>query len=83
MNILDRSFSYTAPRLWNDLPPNLRFPKPVNDTCSAASIALSRKTFHSKLKSHLFQASYPTVKQTKQTRKSSQPAKPRPPPPPD
>ena len=81
--ILDRSFSYTAPRLWNDLPPNLRHPKPVSDTCSAASIALSRKTFHSKLKTHLFQASYPTVKQTKQTRKSSQPAKPRPPPPPD
>ena len=75
LKILDRSFSYTAPRLWNDLPGHLRQPCLSVDKSSPAipTVALSRQAFHSRLKTHLFCQSYPTAKQ------SRRPPPPRPP----
>ena len=76
--VLDRSFSYTAPRLWNSLPPHLRLPRAADTSSpSEAKIALSKQTFHSHLKTHLFSQSYPSAGE------SSKPAKARPPPRPD
>jgi len=54
--ILNRSFSYSAPRLWNSLPTYLRTPKTVDTPCTNL---LSRSTFLSKLKTYLFTKSYP------------------------
>jgi hypothetical protein len=56
--ILDRSFSYSAPRIWNSLPPELRQPA-SHDTPGLNR--LSRATFLSKLKKHLFRLSYPNT----------------------
>ena len=54
--ILNRSFSYSAPRLWNSLPAKLRLPKCVD---SPGLNLLSKSTFLTKLKTHLFTQSYP------------------------
>jgi hypothetical protein len=54
--ILNRSFRYSAPILWNSLPPELRHPK---DSGSPGTNLLSKSTFLSKLKTHLFHKSYP------------------------
>ena len=56
--ILDRSFSYSAPRIWNSLPPELRQPA-SHDTPGLNK--LSKATFLSKLKTHLFKLSYPNM----------------------
>ena len=58
--VLNRSFSYTKPRLWNALPNHLREP----DTDQPEMNSLSKASFLSKLKTHLFTQSYPdTFKQ--------------------
>jgi hypothetical protein len=53
--VLNRSFSYTAPRLWNALPNHLREP----DIEQPAMNSLLKASFLSKLKTHLFTQSYP------------------------
>ena len=55
--ILNRSYSYSIPRLWNSLPAELRTPI---DSSTPGVHSLSRQTFLSKLKTHLFRLSYPT-----------------------
>ena len=54
--ILDRSFSYSAPRIWNSLPADLRQPNSDN---KPGHNKLTKSTFLSKLKTHLFNQSYP------------------------
>jgi len=54
--VLNRSFGYSAPILWNSLPPELRRPK---DSGTPGTNLLSKSTFLSKLKTHLFHKSYP------------------------
>jgi hypothetical protein len=56
--ILNRSYSYLAPRLWNSLPPSLRTPK---DPISSTVNSLSRQSFLSNLKTYLFSRSYPVA----------------------
>ena len=56
--ILNRSYSYSVPRLWNSLPAELRTPK---DSSTPGAHSLSRQTFLSKLKTHLFRLSYPAA----------------------
>jgi hypothetical protein len=55
-SVLNRSFRYSAPILWNALPAELRCPK---DLSSPGTNLLSKATFLSKLKTHLFHQSYP------------------------
>src|SRR6218665_3650455 len=62
----NRAISITAPRLWNDLPPELRTissPAPPSLPITRHHLHLplypSPQGFHSKLKSHLFNHSYP------------------------
>ena len=50
-------YSYSMPRLWNSLPAELRTPI---DSSTPGVHSLSRQTFLSKLKTHLFRLSYPT-----------------------
>lgn len=56
--ILNRSFSYSAPKIWNSLPPELRQHK-ANGL--PGQNELSKSTFLSKLKTHLFKLSYSTL----------------------
>jgi len=55
--IAKRSFSHSAPYLWNSLPSAMRTPGPSVETNKA--LALSRHCFLSELKTHLFVKSYP------------------------
>src|SRR6218665_855493 len=63
----NRAISITAPRLWNDLPPELRTifspPPPslpiTRHHLHLPPLSVTPRTFHSKLKSHLFNLSYP------------------------
>src|SRR6218665_4093631 len=62
-----RAISVTAPRLWNDLPPELRtfsLPPPsslqiIKHHLQHAPLSVTPWAFHSKLKSHLFKLSFP------------------------
>src|SRR6218665_1993454 len=62
-----RAISVTAPRLWNDLPPELRtfsLPQPsslqiIKHHLQHAPLSVPPRVFHSKLKSHLFKLSFP------------------------
>src|SRR6218665_1783760 len=60
----NRAISITAPRLWNDLPPELRSissPPPPSITkhhLHLPPLSVTPRAFHSKLKSHLFNHSY-------------------------
>src|SRR6218665_1146325 len=57
-----RAIAVTAPRLWNDLPPDLRtlsLPPPsslqiIKHHLQHAPLSVTPRAFHSKLKSHLF-----------------------------
>jgi hypothetical protein len=51
-----RSFAFAAPFLWNSLPKTLRMP---NIDSLPGHVSLSRHSFHSQLKTHLFHHSYP------------------------
>ena len=62
----NRAISNTAPRLWNDLPPEFRtfsVPQPSSPITHhhphQAPLSITAKAFHSKLKSLLFKNSYP------------------------
>jgi hypothetical protein len=55
-SILDRSFKYSAPILWNSLPADLRCPA---DHSSPGTNLISKTTFLSKLKTYLFRKSFP------------------------
>src|SRR6218665_770193 len=62
-----RAISVTAPRLWNDLPPELRtfsLPPPpslqsIKHHLHHAPLSVTPRAFHSNLKSHLFKLSFP------------------------
>ena len=53
--ITNRSFTFTAPFLWNQLPTDMRTPS--TDNCS--SLSLSSSVFHKRLKTYLFHLSFP------------------------
>ena len=53
--VAKRSFSYSAPALWNSLPPHLRQPAENNNS----SLAASHSYFQAQLKTFLFSKSYP------------------------
>src|SRR6218665_3718264 len=61
------AISVTAPRLWNDLPPDLRtfsLPPPsslqsIKHHLHHAPLSVTPRAFHSKLMSHLFKLSFP------------------------
>jgi hypothetical protein len=62
----ERAISYTAPRLWNDLPLDFRkfsiLPSSspiIHSHLPHAPLLITPRAFHSKLKSHLFRKSYP------------------------
>ena len=57
--ISDRSYYFAAPQIWNSLPPQLRQPCSKLDPNNQRICALSHANFHSQLKTHLFQLSYP------------------------
>ena len=56
--LVDRSFQYAIPVLWNSLPADMRQIDPVE--CHSSRSILSHKQFRRRLKTHLFQAPYPT-----------------------
>ena len=55
--IAKRSYFHSVPALWNSLPPALRQPAPSSE--DKKTLALSRNSFLSLLKTHLFLKSYP------------------------
>ncbi len=57
LKITDRSFYHQAPAIWNNLPPSLRQHSLPNSKLSP--LDLSTSLFHSKLKTYLFNKSYP------------------------
>ena len=65
LKITDRSFTYHTPALWNSLPKELRYPLSLTSSTNLLHstnhhlLALSPSQFHSKLKTHLFQQSFP------------------------
>jgi len=62
LKITDRSFTHHAPVLWNSLPKLLRQPSapPSLGTATDSSLlAFSSHQFHSKLKTFLFERSFP------------------------
>jgi len=62
LKLTDRSFTHHAPVLWNSLPKQLRQPSapPSLGTATESSLlALSSHQFHSKLKTFLFEQSFP------------------------
>jgi len=63
LKVTNRSFRYSAPYLWNRLPPSLRLPcsSATSSGCFAFSgpvVGLSHLVFHSRLKTHLFSRSF-------------------------
>ena len=54
--ITNRSFTFTAPFLWNQLPTDMRIPC----TDNSSSLSLSSSVFHKRLKTYLFHLSFPT-----------------------
>ena len=70
LKITNRSFRYTAPHLWNKLPPSLRCPcqsqsatsecsPPGSDSAPKSVVGVSHRVFRSRLKTHLFSRSFP------------------------
>ena len=62
LKITDRSFYYTAPALWNDLPVDFRIrslPSSTISTTPVSLFALSASQFLGKLKTYLFHHSFP------------------------
>ena len=70
LKITNRSFRYSAPQIWNKLPPSLRVPcqsatsecshpSPGSDSAPKSVVGVSHRVFHSRLKTHLFSRSFP------------------------
>ena len=65
LKVTDRSFQYASPHLWNQLPISLREPvSPLYaylnpSCCSPLSPSITPSLFHSKLKTYLFDKSFP------------------------
>ena len=62
LKLTDRSFTHHAPILWNSLPKQLRQLTPHHDPSinqSGSTLALSSSQFHAKLKTFLFNRSFP------------------------
>ena len=71
LKITDRSFRYASPRLWNQLPDSFRQPRqscldshPHSPVCSSLlssllSSSITHSLFHSRLKTYLFNKSFP------------------------
>src|SRR6218665_1952805 len=66
----NQAIPITAPRLWNDLPPELRLESTISSPPPSSlpitrhrlhppPLSVTPRAFHSKLKSHLFKHSYP------------------------
>lgn len=56
LKITNRSYTFTAPSLWNQLSPDLRLPSSPDQT---SILSLSPAVFHKRLKTHLFNLSFP------------------------
>src|SRR6218665_543071 len=62
LKFADRSISKTAPPLWNKFPPALRkLSDPSYEFTKSPPLAISPQLFHSKLKTLLFNKSYPDL----------------------
>ena len=61
LKLTDRSFTHHAPVLWNNLPKQLRQPAPQHPSSNQTDsiLALSSSQFHAKLKTVLFNLSFP------------------------
>ena len=61
LKLTDRSFTHHAPVLWNNLPKHLRQPAPQHPSSNqtGSTLALSSSQFHAKLKTVLFNLSFP------------------------
>lgn len=57
LQIINRSFTFSAPRLWNQLPTELRLPSV--DSSGLGCLSLSPKVFQNRLKTYLFLKSFP------------------------
>ena len=57
--ITNRSFTYTAPFLWNSLPLDLRLPSDVTSPGQTPILSMSPSVFHKRLKTYLFNLSFP------------------------
>jgi hypothetical protein len=55
LSITRRSFTFTAPCLWNQLPTDMRVPSIEKPS----SLSLSSSVFHKRLKTYLFHLSFP------------------------
>ena len=56
LQITNRSYTFTAPFLWNNLPLDLRLPTSPDQT---SVLSLSPAVFHKRLKTYLFNLSFP------------------------
>ena len=56
LKITNRSYTFTAPFLWNQLPVDFRLPASPGQT---SILSLSPAVFHKRLKTHLFHLSFP------------------------
>ena len=56
LQITNRSYTFTAPFLWNQLPVDFRLPASPGQT---SILSLSPAVFHKRLKTHLFHLSFP------------------------
>ena len=56
LQITNRSYTFAAPFLWNNLPLDLRLPSSPDQT---SVLSLSPAVFHKRLKTHLFNLSFP------------------------
>ncbi len=59
LKITNRSYTYTAPSLWNLLPLDLRLPSVVSSPEQTSLLSLSPSVFHKRLKTYLFNLSFP------------------------
>lgn len=58
LKFCDRSLQFAAPRIWNELPPTLR-QLSSNETSSTSVLSAKPSQFHSLLKRHFFDQTYP------------------------
>lgn len=59
LKIIDRSFYYSAPALWNHLPIHLRSKTTISSSTNSPLLSVPSPQFHKALKTYLFHQSYP------------------------